>query len=261
MRKYEVRIRGRNFLIKTGNTVRKNGFLATRFVEAEDRGAAVETVMDSLRAELKNAVLNDKTDPPAIEIGEVSELYYFKENSSAGKGFLWDERVEEEDLAVPVGALRKRWLVIQNRLGEMDLHLHGISIHFTSALYPVAILFMFLFLLFGNTSFRQTYFYMMVLATLSLPFSYLTGILEWRQKFEGARLPIFMAKIICGIAIFAIGAACTVWYALSPGVLERGGVVMAAYILLNVSILPLLVYLGYLGGKILYERLEESLRR
>ncbi len=261
MRKYEVRIRGRNFLIKTGNTVRKNGFLATRFVEADDRGGAVETAMDSLRAELKKATLNDKTDPPAVEIEEVSELYYFKENSPAGKGFLWDERVEEEDLAQPVSALRKRWLVIQNRLGELDLHLHGISIHFTSALYPVAILFMFLFLLFGKTSFLHTYFYMMVLATLSLPFSYLTGILEWRQKFEGVRLPIFMAKIICGIAVFVIGAACTVWYALWPGVLEGGGIVMVIFILLNVSILPLLVILGYLGGKVLYERLEESLSR
>ena len=186
MRKYEVRIRGRNFLIKTGNTVKKNGFLATRFVEADDRAAAVETAMDSLRAELKNATLNDKADPPAVEIEEVSELYYFKENSPDGKGFLWDERVEEEDLAKPVSALRKRWLVIQNRLGEMDLHLHGISIHFTSALYPVAILFMFLFLLFGKTSFLQTYFYMMVLATLSLPFSYLTGILEWSRSSKAS---------------------------------------------------------------------------
>ena len=261
MRKYEVRIRGRNFLVKTGNTVKKNGFLATRFVEAEDRGAAVDTAMDSLRAELGNAALNDKTDPPAIEIEEVSELYYFKEDSSAGKGFLWDEEVAEEDIAAGVGALRRRWLVIQNRLGEMDLHLHGISIHFTSALYPVAVLFMFLFLLLGKTSFLQTYFYMMVLATLSLPFSYLTGIIEWKQKFEGAPLPIFTAKIICGIALFVIGAACTVWYALWPGVLEGGGVAMAAFILLNVSILPLLACLGYLGGKILYERLEESLRR
>ena len=255
MRKYEVRIRGRNLLIKTGNTVRKNGFLATRFVEAEDNGAAIQTAMGSLRAELKGAVLNDKRDPPVIEVEEVSELYYFQENSTAGKGFIWDERVEEEDLAVPVGSLRKRWLVMQNRLGEMDLHLHGISVHFTSALYPVAVLFMFLFLLFGKTSFLQTHFYMMTLATISLPFSYFTGILEWRQKFEGVRLPIFTAKIVCGIAVFVIGAACIVWHALSPGVLERGGVVMAANILLNVSLLPLLVLLGYLGAKMLYERL------
>ena len=81
------------------------------------------------------------------------------------------------------------------------------------------------------------------------------------QKFEGVRLPVFIAKIICGIAVFIIGAVCTVWFALSPGLFEKGGVVMAAYIVINLSILPLLVYLGYLGGKVLYERLEESLRR
>ena len=261
MKKFEVRIRGRNFLIKTGNTVRKNAFHATRFVEAEDPAAAVDTAMDSLRAELKGAVLNDKTDPPVIEVEEVSELYYFQKDGSLGKGFLWDEKVAEEDLAAPVGEIRKRWFVMQNRLGEMDLHLHGISVHFTAALYPVAVLFMFLFLLFGKTSFLQTHFYMMVLATLSLPFSYFTGTLEWKQKYEGARLPIFTAKIYCSIAVFVIGAFSTLWLALSPGVLERGGVVMAAYILLNLSILPLVVCLGYLGAKVLYEGLEKTLRR
>jgi uncharacterized membrane protein len=168
--------------------------------------------------------------------------------------------VEIEDLGKPVGSFEKRWLVIQNKIGEKDLHLHSMTIHFTSALYPVAILFMFLFLIFGKTSFQQTHFYTMLLATVSVPFSYLTGILEWRQKFEGTRLPIFTAKVRFGIVIFAVGGLCTIWGAISPGVLAGGGVLRVVYILLNVSILPLVVFLGYLGGKILYERLEESLR-
>lgn len=253
MRKFEVCIRGKNFLVKTGNKVKKNGFTATRFVEADDTSAAVDIAMDTLRAELKSAVLNDKSDPPVVDIAEVSEVYYFKDE--LGGSIVWDEKVDEEDLARPVNTLKKKWLAIQNRLGEKDFHIHSIFIHFTSALYPVAIFFMFLFLLFEKTSFRQTYFYIMVLATLSVPFSYLTGILEWKQKYEGSELPIFTAKIRYGLVMLAIGGCCTIWHLVNPEVLEGGNILSVVYVFLNLSILPPLVYLGYLGGIILYERL------
>jgi hypothetical protein len=68
MKKFEVCIRGANFLIKTGNTVKKNAFRATRFVEAKDIPDAVDKAMNSLRAELKPAVLNDESDPPSVDV-------------------------------------------------------------------------------------------------------------------------------------------------------------------------------------------------
>lgn len=260
MGKFEVCIKGRNFLVKTGRTVKKNAFRSTWFVEAKDMSDAVEKAMASLRAELKNTVLNDESDPPAVDLEDVSEVYYFKEDLEledtgiAGKKIDWDEKVEE--FAKPVGALKKKWLVTLNRIGERDLHLHAISIHFTSALYPVAILCLFLFLIFGNASFLHTYSIIMLLATLSAPLSYLTGVLEWRQKYEGVKIPIFTTKIRYGIVLFALGAAATLWYFASPGVLAGGGALSAAFILLNVSILPVVIYLAYIGGVILYEGID-----
>ncbi len=259
MKKFEVCIRGKNFLIKKDNKVKKNGFYAARFIEANDYSAAVGIAMDSFRSELKDVVMNDKSDPPIMNVEEVKEVYYFQDKMMVedkilpGEGFIWDEAWDEEEFNRSISSLKRRWLVLLNQIGEKDFHIHSICIHFTNALYPVAILFMFLFLLFRKVSFHETYFYIMILATFSVPFSYLTGISEWRKRYKGVMMQIFRAKIIYGLVIFAIGGCLTLWHYTSPGVLENGGTQSLAFILLNVSILPPLIYLGHLGGIIVYE--------
>ena len=266
MKKFEVCIRGKNFLIKTDNQVRKNGFYAFRFIDANDMSGALEIVMGSIKTELKNVVLNDKSDPPTMSVEDIYEVYYNQDKivwqgkTLPANGFVWDEAVVSESTnssASPLAnPLEGKWPTLWNRIRERDIHIHSIFIHFTNSLYPVAILFMFLFLLLGNASFHQTYFYIMVLATFSVPFSYLTGILEWRKRFKGVMIPIFAAKIKYGPVIFIIGGCSTLWHYISPGILERGDILSAAYILLNASILLPLIYLGHLGGIIVYEGLD-----
>lgn len=265
MKKFEVCIRGNNFLIKKGNKVKKNGFYAARFVEANDYSVAVGMAMDSFRAELKDAVMNEKSDPPVMNVVDVKEVYYFEDKMAVGdkdlpgEGFVWDEAWDEEEMNKQLSSLKRRWLILLGRIREKDFHIHSICIHFTNALYPVALLFMFLFLLSGKVSFHQTYSYMMVLATFSVPLSYLTGILEWKKRYRGVMVPLFLAKIRFGLVIFVIGGSCTLWHYIFPGVLENGGIQSLVFILLNISILPLLIYLGHLGGIIVYEELDERL--
>jgi len=97
MRKFEVCIRGRNFLIKRDGEVKRTGFYSARFVEADDMSVAVGMAMDSLRAELAEMVANDPSDPPVMNVEDVEEVYFFEENMTLGEmlipgnGFLWDE--------------------------------------------------------------------------------------------------------------------------------------------------------------------------
>ncbi|MFQ5464745.1 MAG: DUF2231 domain-containing protein [Thermodesulfobacteriota bacterium] len=270
MGKFEVCIRGENFLIKTGGTVTKKAFYAARFIEARDMSTAVSMAMDSLRSELKGAVMNDQSDPPVTSVADISEVYYFQENMVVGdagdmvlpgKGIVWD--AAEEAVAGPdapfVDPFKVGWSALREGIKEKELHVHSMSIHFTNALYPVAVLFMFLALIFGRESFHQTHFFALLLATLSAPVSYLTGIIEWRRRFTGAMIPIFIEKIRYGVVILILGAAATLWRVLSPGVLEEGGLLGAAYVVLNLAILLPMAYLGYLGGTIVYEGREELL--
>jgi len=262
MKKFEVCIRGTNFLIKSGNQVKRNGFYAARFIEANDSSAALESVMGAIRDELKDVVLNDKSNPPKVSVEDIYEVYYFGDKilwegkNLRPEGFVWDEEVVKESANSAVSPLEGKWPTLWNRIRQKDIHIHSIFIHFTNSLYPVAILFMFLFILFDNASFHKTYFYIMVLATFSVPVSYLTGILEWRKRFKGIMIPIFAAKIKYGVVVFVIGGCSTFWHYLSPGILERGDILSVVYVLLNVSIILPLIYLGHLGGIIVYEGLD-----
>ncbi|HEY4620001.1 MAG TPA: DUF2231 domain-containing protein [Nitrospirota bacterium] len=266
MKKFEVCIRGSNFLIQSGNQVKRNGFYAARFIEADDMSGALDIVMNSIKAELKDVVLNDKSNPPKVSVEDIYEVYYFGDKIVwEGKnlppaGFVWDEEVVKEAASPPAGSLSSplegKWSTLWKRIRQKDIHVHTIFIHFTNSLYPVAILFMFLFLLSGNASFHQTFFYMMVLATFSVPVSYLTGVLEWRKRFKGIMIPIFASKIKYGPVMFVIGGCSTLWHYLSPGILERGDLLSVVYVLFTVSIMLPLIYLGHLGGIIVYEGVE-----
>ncbi|MBI5192540.1 MAG: hypothetical protein HZA08_03735 [Nitrospirae bacterium] len=96
MKKFEVCIRGKNFLINRDGHARKHGFYAVRFVEANDMSDALEIVMGGIKTELKGAVLNDKSDPPAVNVDDIYEVFYFQDTveykgkSILPEGFVWE---------------------------------------------------------------------------------------------------------------------------------------------------------------------------
>jgi len=80
------------------------------------------------------------------------------------------------------------------KIGNYNLQLHSIAVHFTNSLYPVAVFFLILFKIFQHDSYRLTYYNLLVLASISAPISFFTGVIEWKQKYKGARVGIFVKK-------------------------------------------------------------------
>jgi len=268
MGKFEVCIRGTNFRIKTDKKVSRKNFYAARFVEATGPGEAVEKAMSEIRSELRPAVVNPASDTPKVEVVEVSQVYYFQENMVVegldnmvlpGSGFAWEELEEEREvIGNPMRPAGGRLPSLGERIKKRDLHFHSMSIHFTNSLYPIAVLFMFLFLLTGKETFKETYTYLITLATMSVPFSYVTGILQWRKKFQAMTLQIFYIKLRYGALVFVLGASATLWNLISPEVLAQGSLLTALFVILNLAVLAPLVYLGHLGGIIVYEGVEQE---
>ena len=97
MKKFEICIKGKNFLVKINDKAKKHGFYAARPVEARDTTEAVDAAMNSIRAELKQDVLNDESDPPIMCIEDLYQVYSFEESMEIGeikvptKGFVWHE--------------------------------------------------------------------------------------------------------------------------------------------------------------------------
>ena len=263
MRKFEVCIKGRNFLVKEDGKTKKRSFLAARSIEGATMSDATKEAMASLKAELQGRVLNKEEDPPSASVEEIEEVYYFQESMVVGSkhvpmtGILWEDDKElPKEIAAPISTWKGGWSSFTESVKTGDLHIHTMLIHFTNALYPVSILFMILFFIFGKSSFDTAHFYTLLLATISAPPSYLAGLFEWKRRHQGAMIPIFAAKIRYGMLVFAIGAVACVWHLLSPAVLSGGGIQSVLYLLLNLSVIAPILYLGHLGGMIVYEGVE-----
>jgi hypothetical protein len=89
MNKYKVFVRGENFLLNRNGIAEKFGFYSTRFVEANNEEHAEETAIATLRDEptLRDAVLNEKSDPPMMYVEDISQLDSFEDLNIPGTGF------------------------------------------------------------------------------------------------------------------------------------------------------------------------------
>ena len=86
----------------------------------------------------------------------------------------------------------------------------------------------------------------------SAPISFFTGFIEWKQKYKGARVRIFVKKIKYGLILLGLGSLCALWAFISPEILLDSGSLHFTFIILNLAIIPFVAYLGYLGGKLIF---------
>lgn len=138
------------------------------------------------------------------------------------------------------------------KIGKYNLHIHSISVHFINGLYPVAVFFLILYNIFQKDSFRFTYYNLLIFLSFSAPISFLTGFIEWKQKYKGAKVGIFLKKIKFGLVLIGLGTLSVLWLLLSPDILLDSSSLHTVFISLNLAIIPVVTYLGYLGGKLVF---------
>jgi uncharacterized membrane protein len=138
--------------------------------------------------------------------------------------------------------------------------LHAISAHFSNGLIPVAVLYLILALPASDPFFERTVLHLLVVVILAVPVSFVSGILDWKKKYNGAKAPVFMKKIRLGVVLFVL-AVCAVWIRFAePGVMSGGGTLHWAYILILLCMLPVVVLLGHYGGKLSAGQRQEKFR-
>jgi hypothetical protein len=90
MPKYRVQINAKNFLVDMDGVVAKYGFITWRLVDAPDPVAAENSAVQMLREdqELRVLVLNEKNDPPVMDVTETAVLDSV-EASQSQPGRIW----------------------------------------------------------------------------------------------------------------------------------------------------------------------------
>jgi len=55
-----------------------------------------------------------------------------------------------------------------------------------------------------------------------------------------------------GLVLLGLGSLCALWSFISPEILLDSGSLHLIFIILNLAIIPIVAYLGYLGGKLIF---------
>jgi len=80
MKNFKVKLHGENLLLNLDGELKKYGFYATKFVEAENPQEAEKIAIILIRQNpnLKNTILNENADRPTINLEEVKEVNFLK---------------------------------------------------------------------------------------------------------------------------------------------------------------------------------------
>jgi hypothetical protein len=80
MKKFEVKLHGTNFYFNLDGELKKFGFYATKFVEAENPQEAkkIAVILSYQNPNLKSAVLNQDVFRPSINLEEIKEVNFLK---------------------------------------------------------------------------------------------------------------------------------------------------------------------------------------
>ena len=96
MKRFEVKLHGKNFLLNLDGDLKKFGFYATKFVKAENPQEAekMAIILIHQNPNLRDTVFNENADRPTInleEIKEVNPLKFFAKKSTTGFSFYPEE--------------------------------------------------------------------------------------------------------------------------------------------------------------------------
>lgn len=136
---------------------------------------------------------------------------------------------------------------------------HAVAAHFPNALLPTCFLFLVLYIVRGLVTFEATVFYLLVVAALAVPPTFVTGLLDWKKEYSGELTPIFRKKICLGILLFVLGLVAASWRWSNPDLLISGGFSACAYSLLILAMLGCVMLLGHYGGMLVFAKRKKEM--
>lgn len=134
----------------------------------------------------------------------------------------------------------------------MKLHIHPISVHSPNGILPVAVIFLAISIFLGIKSFEAAAFYNLVFVLVTMPLVLLTGYLEWKNRYNGAKTFIFFTKIFCSIVVTVSLITLVAWRVYEPGVAEVDSPFRIIYFGIAAVMLAATGLAGHLGGKLVF---------
>ncbi len=135
------------------------------------------------------------------------------------------------------------------KLDKSLVHLHHISSHFTSAMYPAASILLTIFIVTGARRFEQAAFYCIVFGVLAGPFVYASGVIDWKNRFKARHTRIFDHKLVTGVILLLLSVVIITSRIVFPDIAIAGTTAGWGYLALVYAATAAAAYLGHLGSK------------
>jgi predicted heme/steroid binding protein/uncharacterized membrane protein len=149
--------------------------------------------------------------------------------------------------------IRKKFLGIIRAKG-IDRRFHRMVSHFPISLLMTASFLLLLYEYFDDNTFEIAAYYTLSLGVVASPVSVLSGLWSWKTSYLGTMTKIFKRKIIFSIPLLVIGFTSVVLRILYPGILTEKSLFSWVYFIMVLSLTPIVITLGYYGGKITFLR-------
>ncbi len=135
---------------------------------------------------------------------------------------------------------------------KIKIHIHAISVHFANGLIPTSVLFLCLFFMTENPDMEKAAFLTLLVGTLGVLATLVTGLIEWRKNYQGAWVPIFKKKLILGLVALAAGLGASTLRYLFPQLLLAVEPLSWVFVSLELLCCGAAAWAGYLGGRLVF---------
>jgi len=154
---------------------------------------------------------------------------------------------EITDIRVP-GFLRQ----LIARFPMLRRHPHPMTVHFPIVFMTAATVFTFLFLATGLESFETTAFHCLGGGVLFTLVAVSTGLYTWWLNYLAKPVRAVKVKLRISPVLFAVSLAAFIWRILDPKVLVDLNGAGYLYLLLMISLFPLVTIIGWFGAQLTF---------
>lgn len=172
----------------------------------------------------------------------------FVEIDSEGNDLPADKKPAAAAAAQPVKEQRPGFLARM----AMKFHIHPISVHSPNGIIPAAVIFLAIAIFMGVKSFELAAFYNLVVVLITMPLVLVTGYIEWRNRYKGAKTFIFFTKIACSSIVTVTLIILVAWRIFEPGVAAPDSPFRLIYFGIAAVMLAATGLAGHLGGKLVF---------
>jgi len=144
-----------------------------------------------------------------------------------------------------------------NRFPMLRRHPHPMTVHFPIVFMNAAPVFIILYLITGIKSFEITGLHCLGAGILFTPVAITTGLYTWWLNYLSKPVRAVLIKRRISFLMFAVEIVIFVWRLMVPDILDSLGIASVIYVLLVLSLLPMVITIGWFGAELTFPIEEE----